>query len=197
MTWRRKEHTWLMKWPKQNSASYTRYSTHFASFSSAHFPPAYTRSKCDNTPDHDVNKWKHFPRNWSFVRGIHWSPVNSPHKSQWRGALMFSLICVWINDWVNNRKAGDLRCYRARYDVVVMYFDGLVQDCSNGITLTMELLQSCSKPSIFIFAVFICIATFPRLQNADKFNHTYNDDQVAFACCRWYSENIFFALIRR
>ena len=48
------------------------------------------------------------------------SPVNSPHKGQWRGALMFSLICVWINDWVNNRKAGDLRRYHAHYDVTVM-----------------------------------------------------------------------------
>ena len=34
---------------------------------------------------------------------IHRSPVNSPHKGQWRGALMFSLICTWTNDWVNNR----------------------------------------------------------------------------------------------
>ena len=42
----------------------------------------------------DVIKWKHFPRYWPFVRGIHRSPVNSPHKGQWRGALMFSLICV-------------------------------------------------------------------------------------------------------
>ena len=42
---------------------------------------------------HDaVIKWKHFPRYWPFVRGIHRSPVNSPHKGQWRGALMFSLI---------------------------------------------------------------------------------------------------------
>ena len=54
----------------------------------------------------EVIKWKHFPRNWPFVRGIHWSPVNSPYKGQWRGALMFSLINVWINGWVNNRKAG-------------------------------------------------------------------------------------------
>ena len=49
-------------------------------------------------PHDDVIKWKHFPRYWPFVRGIHRSPVNSPHKGQWRGALMFSLICVWIND---------------------------------------------------------------------------------------------------
>ena len=68
----------------------------------------------------DVIKWKLFPRNWPFVRGIHRSPVNSPHKGQWRGALMFSLICVWINDWVNNRKTADLRHYHAHYDVIVM-----------------------------------------------------------------------------
>ena len=59
-----------------------------------------------------------FPRYWPLVRGIHRSPVNSPHKGQWRGALMFSLICVWINGWVNNREAGDLRRYRAHYDVI-------------------------------------------------------------------------------
>ena len=68
----------------------------------------------------DVIKWKHFPRYWPFVRGIHRSPVNPPHKVQWRGALMFSLICVWIYGWVNNREAGDLRRYRAHYDVTVM-----------------------------------------------------------------------------
>ena len=60
----------------------------------------------------DVIKWKHFPRYWPFVRGIHRSPVNSPHKGQWHGALMFSFICVRINGWVNNREVGDLRRYR-------------------------------------------------------------------------------------
>ena len=63
----------------------------------------------------DVIKWKHFPRYWPSV-----APVNSPHKGQWRGALMFSLICVRINGWVNKREAGDLRRYRAHYDVIVM-----------------------------------------------------------------------------
>ena len=73
--------------------------------------------------DHDdVIKWKHFPRYWPFVRGIHRSPVNSPHKGQWRRALMFSLIYVWIKGWVHNREAGDLRCYRTHYDVTVMIF---------------------------------------------------------------------------
>ena len=70
---------------------------------------------------HDnVIKWKHFPRYWPFVRGIHGLPVNSPHKGQWRGALMFSLICAWMNGWVNNREAGDLRRHCAHYDVIAM-----------------------------------------------------------------------------
>ena len=72
-------------------------------------------------PEHDdVMKWKYFPCYWPFVRGIHRSTVNSPHKGQWRWASMFSLICVWISGWVNNREAGDLRRHRAHYDVIVM-----------------------------------------------------------------------------
>ena len=70
----------------------------------------------------DVIKWKHFPRYWPFVRRIHRSPVNSPHKGQWRGALMFTLICARINGWVNNCEAGDLRRNRAHYDVIVMRY---------------------------------------------------------------------------
>ena len=71
----------------------------------------------------DVIKWKHFPRSWPFVREIHRSPVNSPHKGQWRGALTFSLIYAWINGWVNNREAGDLRRHRVHNDVTVMVCD--------------------------------------------------------------------------
>ena len=70
----------------------------------------------------DVIKWKHFPRYWPFVRGIHRSPVNSPQKGQWRGALMFSLICARINGWANNREAGDLRRHQAHCDVIVMNY---------------------------------------------------------------------------
>ena len=54
------------------------------------------------------------------MREIHRSPVNFPHKGQWRGALMFSLIYAWINDWVNNHEAGDLRRQHGHYDVIVM-----------------------------------------------------------------------------
>ena len=45
----------------------------------------------------DVIKWKHFLRYWPFVRGIHWSPVSSPHKGQSHRALMFSLFWASAN----------------------------------------------------------------------------------------------------
>ena len=40
---------------------------------------------------------------------------------QWSGALMASLMCPWINGWVNNDEAGDLRRYRTHCDVTVMW----------------------------------------------------------------------------
>ena len=65
-------------------------------------------------------KWKHFPLYCPFVQGNHRSLLNSPHIGQWCGALMFSLICTWINGWANNHEAGDLRHHHAHYDVTVM-----------------------------------------------------------------------------
>ena len=82
----------------------------------------------------DIIKWKHFPRYRPFVRVIHRSSVNSPHKGQWRGALMFSVISARINGWVNNGEAGeagDLICHRAYYDVPVMEYWLLFQQERN------------------------------------------------------------------
>ena len=66
----------------------------------------------------DVIKWKHFPRYWPFVRGIHRWPVNSPHKGQWCRTLMFSLICAWTNSWENRR-------HRAHNDAIVTNMPGV------------------------------------------------------------------------
>ena len=71
-----------------------------------------------------------FPPCWPFVRGIHRWPVDSPHKIQWRGALVFSLICAWTNGWAINLDAGDLRNHRAYYDVIVMYLSCITQSFS-------------------------------------------------------------------
>ena len=79
------------------------------------------RVTCSIANHDDVIKWKHFPRYCPFVRRIHRSPMISPPKGQWRGALMFSLIYARINGWVNNGEAGDSRRHRAHYDITVMY----------------------------------------------------------------------------
>ena len=92
----------------------------------------------------DVIKWKHFPRYWPFVRGIHRSPVNSPHKGQWRGALMFSFISTGTNSWANNRDAGDLRRHRAHYGVIVMI---LINEHMNSIN-NYPQDDSCSKREV-------------------------------------------------
>ena len=119
----------------------------------------------------DVIKWKHFPRNWPFVRGIHRYPVNSPHKGQWRGALMFSLIRVRINGcflWstpeVNNREAGDVRRQHGHYDVIVMVccisvHDSTRKSCIKVIILVCGWCQPISSKSkcpiqVCVFQIF-------------------------------------------
>ena len=66
------------------------------------------------------SNWNIFRRHWPFVRKIHRSPVDSPHKGQWRGASVFSLICARTNGWANIGDAGDLRRHHTHYDVTVM-----------------------------------------------------------------------------
>ena len=63
-----------------------------------------------------------FSASKALCAGYSRSQVNSPHKFQWHGALMFSSICTWTNGWVNNRDADDLRRHRAYYDATVMPF---------------------------------------------------------------------------
>ena len=95
---------------------------------------------CNIMASHDdVIKWKHFPRNWLFVRGIHRSRWIPPHKGQWRGALMFSLICVWLNVWVNNHEAGDFRRHRGHCDVSVMR--------RNQIIMSTQSSHLCLQPN--------------------------------------------------
>ena len=66
--------------------------------------PAYKCMNYDSifisvsTAHADVIKWKHLQRYWPFVRRIHRLPMNSPHKGQWRGALMCPLMCARTNN---------------------------------------------------------------------------------------------------
>ena len=63
------------------------------------------------------------------------SPVigEFPSQRQWRDPLMFSLICAWINGWVNEGEAGDGRRHRAHYDVTIL-----------------DLLGAADRPLLFI-----------------------------------------------
>ena len=67
--------------------------------------------------------WRHQMETFSALLALcagNFSPVNSPRKGQWRRVLIFSLICAWTNDWVNEREASDLRRHCAQYNVTVM-----------------------------------------------------------------------------
>ena len=94
---------------------------------------------------HDnVIEWKHFPRNWPYVR----PPVNFPHKGKWCWALMFSLIRAWTIGWVNNREAGNFRRHCAHYYVIVM--------------LTLISLYDLHQTS-FVASLFADTSRFSRL----------------------------------
>ena len=68
--------------------------------------------------------WRHQMETFSALLAI--CAGNSPVTGEFptprpvTRALMFSLISAWINGWVNNGEAGDLRRRRAHYDVTVM-----------------------------------------------------------------------------
>ena len=117
-------------------------------------------------PHDDVIKWKHFPRYWPFVRGINRPPVNSPHKGHWRGALMFSFICVWINGWVNNHETGDLRRYRTHYDVTVRRCLQLVNFIPKWRHICIWRHRSCSS----WVQVMVCLLTAPS-HDPNQFCH--------------------------
>ena len=99
-----------------------------------------------------------------FMRGIH----RSPHKGQWRGALMFSFVCAW-NDWVNNGGAGDLRRRRARCDVTAMRFQ---------VVLILAIKWYCSvlRPGTVSYARLLLESGFGMLMkcsDSDCCNHGY------------------------
>ena len=105
---------------------------------------------CDNTVSHLI---------------IHRSPVNSPHKGQWRGASMFSLICAWINGWANNREAGDLRRLRAHYDVTVVSAQDFHEGAARKTTVAvLSAIWICKQGPIGLYAHSF-VLLYARLKN--------------------------------
>ena len=121
--------------------------------------------------------WRHQMETFSAllalcVWGIHRSPVNSPHKGQWRGALMFPLIWTWINSSVNNHEAGDLRRHRAHYDIIVMNSAAKSNPCCQRLIVTHQrtsitstiLTKIDGKTYLFLHKHFLLIYVFMMVQ---------------------------------
>ena len=111
---------------------------------------------------HSFTWWRHQMEKFSALLalcvGIHRSPVNSPHKGQWRGALMFSLNCTWTNGWVNTRDAGDLRRHRVNYDVTVMMSRLVMQ--SDTISGSGSWYGNCANTEVgFTESAFVNVST--------------------------------------
>ena len=127
------------------------------------WPDTSTTSLCwydrvDETLHDDVIKWKHFPRYWHFVGGIHRSTVDSFHKGQWRGAFVFSLMGAWTS--------GDLRHHGTHCDITVMISVRHFLFVSFN-SLIISIYQRCSSISVNINArecisILILVTRFIR-----------------------------------
>ena len=87
-------------------------------------------------------KWKHYPRYRPFVREIHRSPVDSPHKVQWRGTLTFSLICAWTNSWANNRDPCALIRHGAHHDATIKHCKYAIQP-TRPVQCPLRIMSLC------------------------------------------------------
>ena len=70
----------------------------------------------------DIPWWRHQMETFSALLAICAgnSPVTGEFPAQRPVTRSFDVFCAWINGWVNNLEANDLRRYRAHYDVTVM-----------------------------------------------------------------------------
>ena len=111
-----KIHRWPLNFPHKGPVTRKCFYLMTPSCSICHIQCQAIVWNSDHTLSKYTFKWRINPTWWR----IKWWPVNSPHKDQWRRASMFTLICTWLNVWVNNRGAGDLRRLQAHDDVAVM-----------------------------------------------------------------------------
>ena len=112
-----------------------------------------------------ISWWRHemetFSASLAICAGNSPVPVNSRHKGQWRGALMFSLIRARIDGWVNNGEAGDLRSHCTHYDVMVMSI------CPSRQWTPLRDSRYCLRTSIVGCAVWIRIIIRQTITSAN------------------------------
>ena len=91
----------------------------------------------------------------AFVRGIHRSAVNSPHKGQWRGALMFSLTCP-LNEQLSKQYWWFETPSHPHHNVTIM-FTGIMNFsilCRSDVTNAWLMYWASIKPPIFLQEAF-------------------------------------------
>ena len=138
----------------------------------------------------DVIKWKHLPCCWPLVWEIHRSPVNSPHKGQWRGTLKFSLICA-LNNRLSKQSWGWWFVTPSR---------SLCRHCNEFVLLVRHYGQwptatvlTISYVHVFLSLFFIMTASFSALQRVPRWRLSYNIASKIFpsSCTYVYFRHIF------
>ena len=102
--------------------------------------------------------------------------ANSLHKGQLHEALMFSLICVWINGYVHNCEASDLRRHRAHYDVTAIWWH--LQDIPrimHTFRVLLYLLWICIGQPSSISSGIISLVLEPMKQTWTQWLNTMNE----------------------
>ena len=94
---------------------------------------------------------------WPFVRGIHRSSVNSPHKCQWRGALIFSLICAWtVKQTIETSVIWDSTRTSWRHCNVRLHCRAVQQNCKYG--KLWSLLCQSTRADIYWHGLILILA---------------------------------------
>ena len=122
------------------------------------------------------------------------------YKGQWHGALMFSLICVWTNDWANNRDASDLIRQCAHCDVTGMVNLSLCFLLSTWIYSYIVVLNKKMHPFLnpwgYSSNVNIYIYEKPGTNAFHTFKHHYNEVTMGSIAFRITSLTIVYSFIR-
>ena len=117
--------------------------------------------------------------------GHRWIPLT---KASEHGALMFSLNWAWINGWVNNGEAGDLRHQRAHYDITVMEL------CMWSVvlgTITLRVLHQ----NLNLMANSLHCDSIPGCDIATNFC-TCHGSRAVMSCAKFFSNRVTRVWIR-
>ena len=106
------------------------------------------------------------------------SPVNSPHKGQWRGALMFSLICTWMNGWVNKANRRDLIAATGLVFSLKIGFKSLTSMWPGNLMEDLKKQQRTSS----ILCQSLCIISKPSVNS----NWSYSPEMLNLGKNWWF-----------